>query len=100
MAGLNQRSSGVSSILASAVLGLYVLAAALLPLGHHDIVCHLKSTTHCSTCVVGSSAESPSHTTSLAGVGLDDAGSAFAAGRVPTSDQQAGAASGRAPPTL
>ena len=28
-----------------------------MPLAHHDIVCHLKSTTHCTTCVVGSSGE-------------------------------------------
>ena len=39
------------------VLALYVLAAALMPFGHHDLACHLKSTTHCITCTVGSSAE-------------------------------------------
>ena len=27
------------------VLALYLLAAALMPFGHHDLVCHLKSTT-------------------------------------------------------
>ena len=31
------------------VLALYLLAAALLPFGHHDLACHLKSTTHCTT---------------------------------------------------
>src|SRR5580765_784583 len=40
-----------------AVLALYVLAAALLPFGHHDLACHIKSATHCTTCTVGSSAE-------------------------------------------
>jgi hypothetical protein len=39
------------------IVAAYVLAVALLPLSHHDVVCHAKSTTHCTSCVVGSSAE-------------------------------------------
>ena len=30
-----------------------------MPLAHHDVLCHLKSTTHCTTCVVASSGETP-----------------------------------------
>jgi hypothetical protein len=56
------------------VLGLYMLAAALLPFGHHDLACHIKSTTHCTTCAVGSSAEAASDPAVLAKFTLLDAG--------------------------
>jgi hypothetical protein len=56
------------------VLALYVLAAALMPIAHHDLVCHLKSTTHCTTCVVGSSAEAAADPAVLARFWLNDAG--------------------------
>jgi hypothetical protein len=57
-----------------AVLALYVLAAALMPFAHHDLVCHLKSTTHCTTCIVGSSAEAAADPALLARFWLNDAG--------------------------
>jgi hypothetical protein len=41
-----------------ALVALYVLALAAMPFAHHDFVCHLKSSTHCSTCHVGTSADS------------------------------------------
>jgi len=56
------------------VLALYVLAAALLPFGHHDLACHIKSTTHCTTCTVGSSAEASADPAVLARFWLLDAG--------------------------
>jgi hypothetical protein len=59
-----------------AVLAIYALAAALLPLSHHDVICHAKSTTHCSTCVIGSSGESAADSTSLLRLDLADAGTA------------------------
>jgi hypothetical protein len=80
------------------VLAVYVLAAALLPLAHHDLACHLKSTTHCTTCIVGSSAEVTAAPTVLGRLWLVDAGAAVAD---PTTDPRSAAlrpASGRAPP--
>jgi hypothetical protein len=56
------------------VLALYVLAAALMPFAHHDLACHLKSTTHCTTCLVGSSAEAAADPAMLARFWLSDAG--------------------------
>ena len=93
-----QRLLGGSRALLRGVLAVYVLAAAFMPLGHHDIACHLKSTTHCSTCVVGSSGESPSHTAPLCGIGLDDAGAAFGIGSVHLGDIGIRSSSGRSPP--
>lgn len=82
------------------VLALYVLAAALMPLGHHDLACHLKSTTHCTTCTVGSSAEAAVDPAVLARFWLLDLGATaidpIQAPNVPA----ASTASGRAPPSL
>jgi len=82
------------------VLALYVLAAALMPLGHHDLACHLKSTTHCTTCTVGSSAEAAVDPAVLARFWLLELG-------VTTTDPiqspvvpDASTPSGRAPPSL
>jgi hypothetical protein len=82
------------------VLALYVLAAALMPLGHHDLVCHLKSTTHCTTCTVGSSAEAAVDPAVLARFWLLDFG-ATANDPVQTPDvPDASTPTGRAPPSL
>jgi len=39
---------------APAILAAYACLLAAGPLDHHDIACHLKSTTHCTTCVYAS----------------------------------------------
>ena len=82
------------------VLALYLLAAGLMPFGHHDLVCHLKSTTHCTTCTVGSSGEAAADPAVLARFWLIDAGATVCE---PTDAQHAltgRAASGRAPPSF
>lgn len=95
------RLRGASSkALLRAVLCLYVLAAALMPLGHHDVACHLKSTTHCTTCVVGASTDLASNATALTGCGLDDAGVPTAIRGPFVPEALIGASSGRAPPTI
>ncbi|MFL6280007.1 MAG: hypothetical protein ACJ731_07850 [Vicinamibacterales bacterium] len=80
------------------VLALYVSAAALLPFGHHDLVCHIKSTTHCTTCAVGSSAEATGDSTILARFWLFDAGVAIIEPVDAPHAATIGPASGRAPP--
>ena len=37
--------------IAALATGLYALALAVGPVEHHDLACHLKSRTHCATCV-------------------------------------------------
>ncbi len=82
------------------VLTLYVLAAALMPFAHHDLVCHLKSTTHCTTCTVGSSAETAADPAVPASFSFVDAG-ATAGGPVDSPCSAARRpASGRAPPSF
>ena len=45
------------TLLLRVLLGLYIAAAALLPFAHHDIACHFKSTTHCTSCVIGAAGD-------------------------------------------
>ncbi|HEX2341602.1 MAG TPA: hypothetical protein VHI98_14085 [Vicinamibacterales bacterium] len=33
-------------------IGLYTLVLLVAPAFHHDLACHLKSPTHCTTCLV------------------------------------------------
>lgn len=80
------------------VLAVYVLAVALLPLSHHDIVCHVKSSTHCTTCVAASSAEPASGVAGLLRITLH-AGDRPFTGEPPSLDSRPlASASGRAPP--
>jgi hypothetical protein len=81
-------------------LALYVLAAALMPLAHHDLVCHLKSTTHCTTCTVGSSAEAAADPALPARFGLLDAGATLCGPASAPDSAILGPSSGRAPPAI
>ena len=85
-------------LLLKVVLALYVLAAALMPLAHHDLVCHLKSSTHCTTCLVGSSGEASSDAASLARFWLNDLGAASMGFVAATHSAIISISSGRAPP--
>jgi hypothetical protein len=80
------------------VLAMYVLAATLLPLAHHDVVCHAKTPTHCTTCVVSWSGGVAADPAALARVGLDDFGAACTSTPSHLSSRAAQALSGRAPP--
>lgn len=81
-----------------AVIAAYVLAAALLPFGHHDLACHLKSTTHCTTCVIGGSAELTADATTLLRDPLGDAGRASAVDATDVDAVVLRTSSGRSPP--
>jgi hypothetical protein len=86
--------------LSKALLAVYVFAAALLPLSHHDILCHLKSSTHCTSCVTGTSGETAARPTGLGGATLFDAGRAIFASAPPVCFVSVSASSGRSPPPL
>jgi hypothetical protein len=84
--------------LARVLLAAYVLAAALLPLAHHDVLCHLKSSTHCTSCTVGSSGETASSAVPLDGLSLPDAGRAVLASLLCRPSAPAQDSAGRSPP--
>ena len=87
-------------VLLKTLLTVYLFAAALLPLSHHDIICHLKSATHCTTCLTASSAETTSHAAALDATPLTDAGRASSGAAVLVSSAPANSSSGRSPPSL
>jgi hypothetical protein len=82
------------------LLAAYVLAAALLPLAHHDVLCHLKSSTHCTTCVVASSGETAAWAAALDGIGLRDAGRTVLLSAACRHFAPFGPSSGRSPPAI
>lgn len=82
------------------IAAVYLLAVALLPFSHHDVVCHAKSSTHCTTCVVGGSAEAGDDATPLAGTGLADLGSLFGTDSGAAQPIAAHPSIGRAPPAI
>ena len=85
-------------VFAKLLLAAYVLAAALLPLAHHDVLCHLKSTTHCTTCVVASSGETPGWALGFDSVSLPEAGHALTLSTALLDSALVRVASGRSPP--
>jgi hypothetical protein len=82
------------------VLALYMFAAALMPLGHHDLACHIKSATHCTTCTVGASAEAGADAGVLARFWFLDAGAAISAPVETARLSTRRPPSGRAPPSF
>jgi hypothetical protein len=56
------------------VVAAYIAALAVMPFAHHDLVCHLKSSTHCSMCHVGTSADPGGSQPALAAADFADAG--------------------------
>lgn len=91
-------TSGRSGYFAKALLAAYLLSAALLPLTHHDVICHAKSSTHCTTCVATGSGEAAAHAGASEGAGLTDAGSVNPAVAPFAHAEPAILSAGRSPP--
>jgi len=87
-------------VFAKTLLAAYVLAAALLPLAHHDVLCHLKSSTHCTSCAVGSSGEAAPSAISLENLSLPDAGRTMPASSVRRLSAPVQDSAGRSPPLV
>jgi hypothetical protein len=92
--------SGRSGFLARALLAAYLLSAALLPLTHHDVICHAKSSTHCTTCVTVGSGEATPYAGAAEGHGLIDAGGVASGATVSAHGAPVTPSAGRSPPGL
>jgi hypothetical protein len=79
---------------------IYIVAVAVMPFAHHDIVCHIKSSTHCSTCHVGTSGDQSNIRPSLARVELADAGPSHHEQHTHAGDWALSPSAGRAPPSV
>jgi hypothetical protein len=82
------------------VLGLYLAAAALLPLAHHDIACHFKSSTHCTSCVIGSAGDLAADASAFGHGTLNGAGRTAPEPIERIDSLSLPATSGRAPPAV
>ena len=80
------------------MIAAYVAALATLPFGHHDLACHLKTSTHCGVCHVGTSADDTSAQPTLGHVDLADAGRAMVASAPFAASSVFLPSSGRSPP--
>jgi hypothetical protein len=80
------------------VIAAYVAALATLPFGHHDLACHLKTSTHCGVCHVGTSADETSAQPALGHVNLMDAGRTLVAITPFAASSVLLPSSGRSPP--
>lgn len=102
--GSYNRSVAVSrrrlGVILRGLVAIYIVAVAAMPFAHHDIVCHLKSSTHCSTCHVGTSGDQSSLRPSLARITLTDAGQALASESLSIASCAMSPSAGRAPPAL
>ena len=81
------------------VLAAYFVALAAMPFAHHDVVCHLKSSTHCSTCHVGASTDPDGTRPAVTSADLSDAGAAEQRASGIIASCTLSPSAGRAPPT-
>ena len=84
--------------LPQALAAAYILALAALPFGHHDLLCHLKSSTHCTTCLIGTSADDTSAQPAMPAIVLADAGQATIAQPFAAHSCAPSSSAGRSPP--
>jgi hypothetical protein len=82
------------------VIAAFILALAAAPFGHHDVACHLKSTTHCTACTVGSAAEPATDPAVVARWCLHDAGAALVLSTETPASPPLRRTSNRAPPAI
>jgi hypothetical protein len=95
MAGKQTR--GTLRVVAFFGVVLYAAVMVVSPFEHHDIVCHLKTPQHCTSCATGALGSAPVAVTSLA-AGLVDAGCAIAFLTAVKSVVLAVRSTGRSPP--
>lgn len=94
--GTSRRRLGV---ILKFVVAAYIAALAALPFAHHDLACHLKSSTHCAVCHIGTSADDTSVQPALGHVDLADAGLASEACATVAASCMLLPSSGRSPPS-
>jgi hypothetical protein len=82
------------------VAAAYVLALAGLPFAHHDLACHLKSSTHCWTCHIGTSADESRPDPAASPMLLSEAGRADETPHALIASRAPSSSSGRSPPRL
>ena len=80
-------------------MALYILFVVASPFEHHDLVCHLKTPQHCTTCAFSQLGTDPHPTVTVDASGLPDAGRAVSVDILAESTLLAVPTTGRSPPS-
>jgi hypothetical protein len=81
-------------------MALYVLFLVASPFEHHDIVCHLKTPQHCTTCAFTQLGSDPHPPVTVGAWQLTDAGRAVSIEILAESTLLGIHSSGRSPPAV
>jgi hypothetical protein len=81
-------------------VGFYALFLVMAPFEHHDLLCHLKTPQHCTSCSSSLLGSSPRSFTGFGGWHLPDAGSPDAFRPRSQGTLLAVRSTGRSPPSL
>jgi hypothetical protein len=84
--------------LVGAALALYVCFLAVSQFEHHDILCHLKTPQHCTSCTASTLGADPHPPVSAARVYLVDLGAPFVDNAVSAGELLPASSAGRSPP--
>jgi hypothetical protein len=79
-------------------VALYAVVLAAAPFEHHDLICHLKTPQHCTSCAASPLSVTPHTPTTLDDCRLADAGRALAGVAIPEGTLVPSVSSGRSPP--
>jgi hypothetical protein len=93
------RPHGALFACAKLVVALYIVAFAALPFAHHDFLCHVRSTTHCDVCHIGTSGEDSSAHPGLPSIELIDLGRPIELATTQVSSGVSVRSPGRSPPS-
>jgi hypothetical protein len=87
-------------LLAFLGVSIYAVFLVTVPFEHHDLLCHLKTPQHCTSCSSSLVGSDPDLLAFLATFQLRDAGTASAFQPLPESTLLAVRSTGRSPPTI
>ena len=97
---LQRRRTTRARLLTAVGLALYAVVVMALSFEHHDLVCHLKTPQHCTSCSSSLLGSDPDLLAFLATFQLRDAGSASAVQPLAESTLFAVRSTGRSPPSI
>jgi hypothetical protein len=86
--------------LAMIAAALYVVVLFTAPFDHHDLLCHIKTPRHCTSCVSSQLGSDPTTSAMFGSWQLADAGSAIAFEPLAEGAVLALLSTGRSPPVL
>ena len=97
--GAGPAGSSAAYWLATAGLAVYAIFLLVTPFAHHDLLCELKTPTHCTACTSSLLSADPNTPVLIGASDLADAGGALAADVLTTGFLLAVRSTGRSPPS-